>query len=272
MNAKPQVEKELAKVAKQFTEQPHLRLLGSEAWVFPIQLADVQMKTVVRSQMDVLMKMILKILKKLDVKEANEIGELLAVEAIFVDHMLALLQQNKMVEKADGLYQLTALGSEHLTKGTFVHDPTDEQIDLFYSPYHQEVLTHDYEQQMIEDTDDLAEYRIKQETTQKDVTSLDDNLLTQMILESGYEVLVDDGQKQIDEITSIQLKETVPAICFEFHLHDTTEDLVFIRVWNTWTGSFDVAFETELNQKEASRLRKEYFEQETDGIDKIATE
>jgi len=269
MSVNPQVEKEMAKVAKQFTEQPHMRLLGSEAWVFPIQLADVQMKTVVRSQMDVLMKMILKILKKLDVKEANEIGELLAVETIFIEHMLTLLKQNKMVEKAEGLYQLTPLGTEHLNRGTFVHDPTDEQIDLFYSPYHQEVLTHDYEQPMIEETDNLAEYRIEQETTQKDVTSLDDDQMTQIILESGYEILVDDGQKQIDEITSIQLKETVPAVCFEFHVHDTTEDLVFIRVWNTWTGSFDVAFETELNQKEASRLRKEYLEQEIEADNKV---
>lgn len=261
MSVNPQVEKEMAKVAKQFTEQPHLRLLGSEAWVFPIQLADVQMKTVVRSQMDVLMKMILKILKKLAVKEANEIGELLAVETIFVEHMLALLIQNKMVEKTEGLYQLTPLGTEHLNRGTFVHDPTDEQIDLFYSPYHQEVLTHDYEEQMIEDTDDLAEYRIETDTPQKDVTTLDDDQITQMILDSGYEVLVDDGQKQIEEITSIQVKETVPTVCFEFHLHDTTEDLVYVRVWNTWIGSFDVAFETELNQKEASRLRIQYIEQ-----------
>jgi hypothetical protein len=261
MSANTQVEKEMANVAKQFIEQPHMRLLGSDAWVFPIQLAEIQMKTVVRSQMDVLMKMILKIVKKLDVKQAQEISELLAVETIFVEHMLDLLKQNKMVEKKEELYQLTTVGTEHLNKGTFVHDPTDEQIDLFYSPYHQEVLTHDYEQQMIEDTDDLAEYRIEQETKQKDVTSLEDDQMTQMILDSGYEVLVDDGQKQIDEITSIHVKETVPAVCFEFHLHDTIEDLVSIRIWNTWTGSFDVAFETELNQKEASRLRKQYFEQ-----------
>lgn len=261
MSVNPQVEKEMAKVAKQFTEQPHLRLLGSEAWVFPIQLVDVQMKTVVRSQMDVLMKMILNILKKLAVKEANEIGELLAVETIFVEHMLALLIQNKMVEKTEGLYQLTPLGTEHLNRGTFVHDPTDEQIDLFYSPYHQEVLTHDYEVQMIEDTEDLAGYRIEQDTPQKDVTTLDDDQITQMILDSGYEMLVNDGQKQIEEITSIYVKETVPTVCFEFHLHDTTEDLVYVRVWNTWIGSFDVAFETELNQKEASRLRIQYIEQ-----------
>ncbi|MDX1806039.1 MAG: hypothetical protein R3267_03295 [Paenisporosarcina sp.] len=50
-----QVEVEISKISAMLLEQSHLRLLGSDSWAFPLQLADIQMKTVVRSQMDVLM-------------------------------------------------------------------------------------------------------------------------------------------------------------------------------------------------------------------------
>jgi hypothetical protein len=80
-----------------------------------------------------------------------------------------------------------------------------------------------------------------------------------MIESSGYEFLVENGQKVIEEICSIDLKESLRTVCLEFHLHDRTEDTVFIRVWNTWTGKFDPRFENELNQKEATRLRKLYI-------------
>ena len=92
-----------------------------------------------------------------------------------------------------------------------------------------------------------------------DVTELDDSRIRKMITDSGYEFLVEKGQKQIDEINSVELKESLRVVCLEFHLHDRTEDNVFIRVWNTWTGRFDPQFESELNHKEASRLRKRYI-------------
>ncbi len=252
----PQVEKEMANVVAQFLKQPHLRLLGSESWTFPLQLADVHMRTVIRSQMDVLMKMILKILKKLDVKQPSEISELLAVETIFVEHMLELLKQNEMVERIDGTYQLTASGSTQLEKGTFAHDPLEESVDIAFSPFHNDALNR--EQPLCDEEGNVPGFRFEQEMNVTDVSELDDSQLRQMIVDSGYEFIVEQGHKQIDEITSVELKETARALCYEFHVYDKTEDLLFIRVWNTWTGRFDTEFETQLNQKEASRLRKLY--------------
>lgn len=256
MSKNPQVEKEMANVVAQFLKQPHLRLLGSESWTFPLQLADVHMRTVIRSQMDVLMKMILKILKKLDVKQPSEISELLAVETIFVEHMLELLKQNEMVERIDGTYQLTASGSTQLEKGTFAHDPLEESVDIAFSPFHNDALNR--EQPLCDEEGNVPGFRFEQEMNVTDVSELDDSQLRQMIVDSGYEFIVEQGHKQIDEITSVELKETARALCYEFHVYDKTEDLLFIRVWNTWTGRFDTEFETQLNQKEASRLRKLY--------------
>lgn len=96
----------------------------------------------------------------------------------------------------------------------------------------------------------------------KKVTELEESHVKQMIQDSGYELLVEKGQKLIDSIDTVELKETMKPICFEFHLYDRAEDTVFIRVWNTWTGKFDVQFEDELNQKEASRLRQMYDEKQ----------
>ena len=259
MSKNLQIEKEMSRISAMLLEQSHLRLLGSDNWAFPLQQAEIQMKTVVRSQMDVLMKMILKILDRLAVKEPNEISELLAVETIFVDHMLELMMQNNMVEKIDTIYRLTTSGSMHLTKGTFAHDPMDEDMEIAYSSYHYESLKRDHGFNIVDEDENVPDFRFKEEAEMMDVTQLDDSKLRQMIQDSDYEFLVENGQKLIEEICSVELKENLRAVCLEFHLHDRTEDTVFIRVWNTWTGKFDPIFENELNQKDATRLRKKYI-------------
>jgi hypothetical protein len=253
-----QIPAEMTKVSALFLEQSHLRLLGSKSWVIPIQRAEIQMKTVVRSQMDVLMKMILKILERLEVKQANEISELLAVESMFIDHMLNIMIHNKMVEKIEDTYQLTTIGLAELKKGTFVHDSMEEHVEIVYSPYHKEVLNQDHEQNVMDENENASEFLFEEDVFLADVTKLDDTQIRQVIQDSDYEFIVENGQKSIEEICLVELKETMRVVCFEFHLHDRTEDMFFIRVWNTWTGQFDSRFEDELSQKKASKLRELY--------------
>ena len=259
MSKTVQIEKELSRISALLLEQSHLRMLGNDCWVFPLQQAEIQMKTVVRSQMDVLMKMILKILDRLEVKEPNEISELLAVETIFVDHMLSLMKQNNIVEKIDTIFRLTTSGSMHLTKGTFAHDPMDEEVEISFSSYHNVSLKRDYGINIVDEDEKVADFRFTDETEKVAVTKLADSHIRQMIDDSDYEFIVENGQKVIEEISSVELKQTLRVVYLEFHLHDRTEDTIFIRVWNTWTGKFDPRFEDELNQKDATRLRKLYF-------------
>ena len=258
MSKNLQIETEMSKISAMLLEQSHLRLLGSESWSFPLQLADIKMKTLVRSQMDVLMKMILKILNRLEVKQPSEISELLAVETIFIDHMLEIMMQNNMVEKIETIYKLTTSGSIHLTKGTFAHDPMDEEVEIAFSSYHNESLKRDHGF-IVDQDESVPEYRFTEVDDLMDVTKLDDTHVRKMIENSGYEFIVENGQKLIEEISSVDLKENLRAVYLEFHVHDRTEDTVFIRVWNTWTGKFDQQFENELNQKESTRLRKLYI-------------
>ncbi len=247
-----------SKVSAMLLEQSHLRVLGSASWIFPIQQADIQMKTVVRSQMDVLMKMILKILAKLEVKRPSEISELLTVETIFVEHMLELMIRSKMVERIESTYQLTHSGVEQLQQGTFAHDPLEEQVELTYSPFHHGVLNRDYDQSILEEEEYVQDFTFDKDVKQVNITELEDATIKQMIEETGYEFIVEKGQKLIEEITSVELKETLRAVCLEFHMHDRTENTVFVRVWNTWTGKFDARFEDELNLKKGSKLRTLY--------------
>ncbi|WP_019415806.1 hypothetical protein [Paenisporosarcina sp. TG20] len=256
MSKNSRIEEEVSKVAESFLEQPHLRLLGRENCVYPLQLVEVEMKTVVRSQMDVLMKMILKILELLEVKQASEISELLAVEVIFVEHMLELMKKNKMIKRIETTYRLTSSGLEQLKQGTFAHDLMEEQVKLSYSPYHKEVMKREYGQNVLDEDNEILDIPFD---NQSDIMELHDSHVRQLIEDSGYEFLVENGQKLIEEIDSIEVKETLRVVCFEFHLHDQTEDTVFIRVWNTWTGQFDVKFEDELNQKKARKLREKYL-------------
>lgn len=244
-----------SKVSAMLLEQSHLRVLGSESWIFPIQQADIKMNTLVRSQMDVLMKMILNILKKLEVKDPSEISELLTVETIFIEHMLDIMIHSKMVEIIESTYRLTPSGLEQLQQGTFAHDPMEEHVELTYSPFHNEVLIRDSEHSILEEEDYIPDFTYGKDVKQSNITELEDATIRQMIEETGYEFIVEKGRKIIDDISSIELNETLRAVCIEFHMHDTTEDTVFIRVWNTWTGKFDARFEDELNQEKAKQLR-----------------
>lgn len=246
-----------SKVSALLLEQAHLRLLGSESWIYPIQQTDIQMKTVVRSQMDVLMKMILNILKKLEVKQPSEISELLTVETIFIEHMLEIMVHSKMVDIIESTYRLTPSGLEQLQQGTFAHDSMEEQVDLTYSPFHNKVLIQDTEHSILEEEEYIPDFTFDKGVKQVNVTELDDSTIRKMIEETGYSIIVEKGQKVIEEISSVELTETLRAVCIEFHMHDITEDTVFIRVWNTWTGKFDVRFEDELNQKKAKQIRVE---------------
>ena len=253
-----QIEAEKQRVSAKFREQKHIRLLGNKSWVLPLQLVEIQMKTVVRSQMDVLMKMILKILARLEVKQGKEISELLAVETIFVEHMLDLMMRNKMVGKIGDTFQLTNSGLEHLEQGTFEHDPMVEQVEITYSSYHNGSMNRDPEQTGLEGDLNLSEFQFAEDVELNDVTQLSDSHIKEMIQKSGYEFLVEKGQKVIEEIDLVEIKESMRAVCIEFHLHDRAEDMVYIRVWNTWTGKFDSQLEDELNQREAVSLRELY--------------
>jgi len=249
--------KATSKVSAMLLEQSHFRVLKSESWIFPIQQADIQMKTVVRSQMDVLMKMILMIVRKLEVKQPSEISELLTVESIFIEHMLDIMVHSKMVEIIDSTYRLTPNGLEQLQQGTFAHNQMEEQVELTYSPFHNDVLIQDSEHSILEEEDYIPDYTFDKDVKQLNITELEDATIRKMIEESGYEFIVEQGQKVIEDISSVELQETLRAVCIEFHMHDSTEDIVFIRVWNTWTGKFDIRFEDELNQKKAKQIRVE---------------
>ena len=237
-------------------KQKHLKVLNTMQWTFPMQRVEIHMNTVIRSQMDVLMKMMLKIFNRLDIKAAVEISELLSVEMIFIEHMLILLERSEMIEKEQGIYRLTANGTAQLEAGTFTHEPVEETMEVTYSPFHQRVLKRQDEQETVGRPKEMPTYRYETTSELSSFEKQDDVQVKQMIEDSGYEFLVEEGQKLINDILSLDVKDVVQARCFEIHLHDQTDDTVYIQVWNTWTARFDERFEEELNRKEASELRE----------------
>lgn len=257
----------LSDVLAKIRQQPHLKVLNTAKWTFPIQRVEIHMQTTIRSQMDVLMKMLLKIFNRLDIKDAEEISELLSVEIIFVDHMLILLERTGMIEKYQGIYRLTQNGTDQLDAGTFTHEPVEETIEVTYSPYHENVLNRQDDREFAGRKEEIPVYRYETPNDLAQLGKRDDSEIKQMIEDSGYEFLVEEGQKLIDKIDSLEVKDTVQAVCYEIHLHDRTEDTVYIQVWNTWTARFDERFEEELNRKEASDLREKHVSGKEKGND-----
>lgn len=244
----------MEKVAKQFLKQPNVKIVGSEAWTFPIERTNVEFQTVIRSQMDVLMKMILKLHGRLQIKQPSEISELLAVETIFVEHMMKRLIHLNMLKNVDGMYELTPIGQSQLIEGTFTHDLLDEIISLPYSPFHEAVLLREGVEVKFDETEQLPRIVLQ------DKQEISHEQWKQFIFNSDFNMLVEAGQKQIENIVSVNVEKTFEAVCFEYYLYDEKEDFFQIRVWNTWTKSFDIKFEEEKMQQDLTELRQLYLE------------
>ncbi|EGQ26107.1 hypothetical protein HMPREF9372_1894 [Sporosarcina newyorkensis 2681] len=111
------------KLQKELQQQPDLQIKQSASWGLPVQLVKVPYSTIKRTTMDILMKMILLTIQKLDVTEPKIIADFLAVEPLFVKDLFEKMQRTKMIQQRKGIFELTKIGVEQLQSGVYEHPP-----------------------------------------------------------------------------------------------------------------------------------------------------
>ncbi|MDN4608034.1 hypothetical protein [Sporosarcina highlanderae] len=230
---------------------PNVKLLATEEWTLPIQTIDVEFETVKRTKMDVLMKMLLIAFRTSGFSAIEEVSEILVVEPLFIQDSIDRMSRAGLIVMNGDVYSLTEAGRQQLDSGTFVESPEIEEATVHYSPSHELFLTGE------PGDDEGKTYRYAAEF--RHVNKIRESEWRAALDQLDITISEGDSQKVVHAILSVNELERVSVPCLEFRLHQTAEDRLFARVWNTMTGQWDETLEKQIMEKEIAEWRERYL-------------
>ena len=245
-----------ARLTKELQQDINLKVMGSLIWNLPIHLIEIEYKTVLRTKMDILMKMMLIAFGKAEFSTVEELSEVLLVEQLFITDLIDKMSRTGVIEKREGFFSLTEAGIEQLKKGVFEHEPEKKSTQTLYSPSHSAFLIGEIKNSAYENAE---VYRYFVGFDERDLAVIEDDLLIEALKKSGVESGEGNVQIIVSEIISASDLATESSQCIEFHLYNKSEDILYARVWNTLTSHWDEVIEAQLNEKERKKWRETYL-------------
>ena len=238
------------KLQQELQQQPDIQIQQSDSWGLPVELINIPYTTIKRTTMDILMKMILLTIQKLDVSESKKIAEFLAVEPLFIENLFSKMEFARMIESRKDSYELTSVGVKQLQAGIYEHPPEKTKKKFYYSACHHAILCTEPEKVF---TAKVKEFRLAKGYTSK-TQLLDDEQLRKALLLADAETAEGSLQKVIDKIDAPEILENKLIPCVEFYVYNRAENSYFTRVWNTLTEEWDERLEKLIDEQ--APLRK----------------
>ncbi|PIC66318.1 hypothetical protein CSV71_10790 [Sporosarcina sp. P21c] len=238
------------KLQQELLRQPDIQIQQSDSWGLPVVLITIPYTTIKRTTMDILMKMILLTVQKLDVTESKKIADFLAVEPLFIENLFNKMESAQMIELRKDRFQLTSVGVSQLQSGIYEHPPEKAEKTFYYSPCHDSILCEQPEKVF---TAKVKEFRLAKKFT-RSPQRLDDEQLRATLIATGAEAAEGPLQKIVDKIEIPQSLANQFIPCVEFSLYNRTENSYFTRVWNTLTEEWDERLEKLIDEQ--APLRK----------------
>jgi hypothetical protein len=232
-------------------EDPDIQLKNAAIWNIPVITYEVTFKRVKRSQMDVLMKMMLLTFEEADIRRAANLSELLLVEELFIADLLKKMQRMGLIGLEKQSYKLTSKGQEQLRTGIMVEELEEESTELSYSPIHDEFWP-----EMTDYFDDKKMPLFRYANTENTVN--EKKMLEVLAArENGAE---EDGfQTVVEGIIGYDQQKVEHVPCLEFQLYNKKQDIFYARVWNTWIGRWDETLEKNIEEKEIMDWREKWM-------------
>lgn len=230
----------------------NVKLLETAKWSLPIQVIDIEYETVKRTKMDILMKMLLVAFRTSRFGSAEELSEMLVVEPLFIEDIIERMIRAGMIVKGGGVYSLTETGKQQLEAGIYVQPPEMEESTVYFSPSHGRFLAGESVDGAGGPYRHAAEARKLQEFSEVEWREALDQL----------GVAYTDGNMQlvVQSIAAVNELEQKSAPCIEFRLHQTADNRLYARVWNTMTGEWDETLENQIVERELAEWREKYLE------------
>lgn len=246
------------RLKKELLQNVQAKVVSSTAWTIPLHTIEVEYKPVKRIKMDVLMKMMLITCQKAKVTSAMQISELLLVEQLFMEDLINIMKRTQLIEIKNQVYALTEKGIKQLNDGIFEEELDAQSQNLLYSPSHSTFLQGEIKPALDgEETLNLFRYASEEKVRFKWA----EDVLVDALQANGMEKVDGDLQTVVSEIVSNTELYVDDVPCFEFILYNTSEDLLYARVWNTFLDQWDETLENELNEKERVIWRKKFLKE-----------
>lgn len=248
------------RLLKELQQSLDNKVLSDLSWTLTAQKVIVSYETVTKTKMDVLMKMMLMTLQQLSIEHPEELAQVLGVELLFVDDLLSIMEGAGLVVKKD-VWSVTDLGVSQLTTGMLLHETETEETVLIISPLHNEFLDAETPQQFLERKES---FRYEEDPTTWSTKSLATDLVRNQLTEIVEQDNTSERQRVVEQVLKIEKVEQIQIPCLEFHIHNTDDDALYARIWNTFTGEWDETLERLVMTKERSSWRGRYLTNEED--------
>ncbi|AXH99988.1 hypothetical protein DV702_09800 [Sporosarcina sp. PTS2304] len=232
------------KLQREIQQQADIQIQQSDSWGLPIEIVSIPYTTIKRTTMDILMKMILVTVQKLEVSKPQMIADFLAVEPLFVEDLVRRMENAQLVEQRKQIYRLTKKGVRQLQAGVYEHPPEKKMKKLFYSPFHNKLLSgiqEDVQEKKIKKFRLITKHRNGAERLAHE------HLRTALLL-AGAEEAEGPLQIVIEKIEVPVTLETQLVPCVEFYVYNRAEDRYYTRVWNTLTEQWDERLENVIDE------------------------
>jgi DNA-binding IscR family transcriptional regulator len=248
------------KLTQELQQDFNVKILESISWSLPVHSIEIAFQTVMRTKMDILMKMMLIAFQKGKISTAEVLSELLLVEPLFIEDLIRKMTSAQMIEKNAGHFILTGTGMQQLESGIFIHEPENDMKNALYSPCHQSFL-HGNPESLAAEVNEVYRHHAEFNDDWK-VELIEKTDLLNALQSLGVDSAEGNVQIVISDIVSASAVQTDWVPCIEFRLYNEAEDLLFVRVWNTLSEQWDETLESQLNDKERKVWRENYLEKE----------
>lgn len=245
------------RLTKELQQDFNVKILESLPWGLPVHSIEIAYQTVKRTQMDILMKMMLLAFQTEEITDAEELSDILLVEQLFINDLIDKMARTGVLENKGDSFTLTETGIQQLDSGIFAHEPEGGAKKALYSPCHQAFLTGDMEE--LSSDEGQETYRYHEEFADWTVKSLAKTDAIAALQLLGVESSEGDAQIVISKIVSATNVQTDAVPCLEFRLYNKAEDVLYARVWNTLLGHWDKTLEEQLNEQERKAWREKYL-------------
>lgn len=241
--------------------QHDAEIVNTREFTFPLHTVNVSYNPIVKTPMDILMKMMLKSFHRAPIKATDVLANILLVEPLFIEDLTKKMLASHLIEKdEEGIYCLTDIGHSQLAAGVY-----EEQLDLvteeiFYSTIHEAMLSGDIEPILeIEELPEPLSY------AEEKLESLDEKNVILQLQERldqsiDFDSTDDEAANAQAFITSLQSYEAIQIQdipCLLFILKDKKDDRLFARVYNMFTLQWDTALETFIQDHERTSWQSE---------------
>lgn len=206
--------------------QPHgMEIVEAKQFSIPIQTILAKYTPIRRIPMDILMKMMLLTFQTGRFQDVEMVADVLLVEALFIEDLLQKMKKTGLVSVEETI-QLTEKGKAQLAAGIFEEQLEEMEQEVFYSPLHDAFLQGELEE-FDEFPDELSHKKMAAWTEEQIVAALSN----------------DEEETFITSINSAEELQIHDVPCFQYVLHDTNKNTFDIRVFNTFTNTWDAQLE-----------------------------